>query len=54
MKPRYTIVYKDKVLFSDLGEIEYFERMEDLSIEFYQTGIPNPQEIITQIQKDEN
>tara|TARA_B100000131_G_C17570244_1_gene390580 strand:- start:273 stop:437 length:165 start_codon:yes stop_codon:yes gene_type:complete len=54
MKPRYTIVYNDKVLFSDLSEMEYFERMEDLSIEFYQTGVPHPQEIITQIQKDEN
>ncbi len=38
-----------KILFEDLSEGEYFERMEDLSIEFYQTGIPTPDDIITDV-----
>ena len=38
-----------KILFEDLSQGEYFERMEDLSIEFYQTGIPTPDDIITDV-----
>ena len=37
--------------FSDLTQHEYFDIMEDLAIEFYQTGKPDPSEIHTEIQK---
>ena len=45
----YNILIKGKVVFSDLSEYEMFERLEDLSIEFYQTGIPDPNDIKTKI-----
>jgi len=36
---------------SDLTEEEYFDIMEDLSIEFYQTGSPRPSDLETKITK---
>ena len=45
----YNILIKDKVIFSSLSEYEMFERLEDLSIEFYQTGLPHPSDVKTQI-----
>ena len=45
----YNILIKDKVIFSNLSEYEMFERLEDLSIEFYQTGLPHPGDIKTEI-----
>ena len=48
----YNILIKDKVIFSNLSEYEMFERLEDLSIEFYQTGQPDPNDIKTEITKE--
>ena len=49
----YNITLKGgKVLFSDLTQMEYFERMEDLAIEFYQTGTPHPNDISYKINKE--
>jgi len=51
----YNITLKGgKVLFSDLTQMEYFERMEDLAIEFYQTGTPHPDDIVTETYLEEN
>ena len=53
----YNITLKGgKVLFSDLTQMEYFERMEDLAIEFYQTGTPHPDDIVTEtyLENDNN
>ena len=44
---RYTILVKGEVLWEDLGQLEYFEKMEDLAIEYYQTGSPSPSDIET-------
>ena len=44
-KSRYNILRNDKVIFEDLSEMEYFDMMEDLAVEFYQTGTPHPDEI---------
>ena len=44
----YRISVGDRLMFNDLTQNQYFERMEDLSIEFYQTGSPHPDEIITE------
>jgi hypothetical protein len=52
MTERYTILHNNKVLYKNLTEEEYFDRMEDLSIEFYQTGFPRPQELETKITKE--
>ena len=51
MTDRYSIYIKDIEKFSDLSEHEYFDIMEDLAIEFYQTGYPEPSDIRTEIHK---
>ena len=45
----YTILCKGEKLYSNLTEEEYFDIMEDLSIEFYQTGSPSPEDLYTEI-----
>ena len=50
----YNIFIKDKVVFSNLSEYEMFERLEDLSIEFYQTGAPHPDTVKTEIYTEDN
>jgi hypothetical protein len=52
MTERYTILHNNKILYKNLTEEEYFDMMEDLSIEFYQTGFPRPQELKTKITKE--
>ena len=51
MKSRYNILRNNKVIFEDLSEMEYFDMMEDLAVEFYQTGTPHPDEITYEIIK---
>jgi hypothetical protein len=46
---RYNILCKGRRIYTSLTEEEYFDTMEDLSIEYYQTGSPNPSEIETEI-----
>ena len=49
---KYTILHKGKVLYKGLTEEEYFDIMEDLSVEFYQTGSPRPEDLETEITKE--
>ena len=51
MEEKYTILHKEKVLYKNLTKDEYFDIMEDLSIEFYQKGSPRPQDLETKITK---
>ena len=51
MADRYRIYVNNIEKFSDLSEHEYFDIMEDLAIEFYQTGKPSPADIRTEIKK---
>ena len=44
----------DKILFDKLGQSEFFERMEELSIQFYQTGSPHPDTIKTETYLEDN
>ena len=46
---KYNILCNGRKIFSDLTEEEYFDTMEDLSIEFYQTGSPRPEDLETEI-----
>jgi|TARA_B100000900_G_scaffold306481_1_gene265137 hypothetical protein len=46
---RYTILHKGEVLYENLTQDEYFDAMEDLSIDFYQKGFPRPQDLETKI-----
>ena len=47
----YTILHRGTVLYKGLTEEEYFDRMEDLSIEYYQKGTPRPQDLETKVIK---
>jgi|TARA_Y100000813_G_scaffold8360_1_gene6285 hypothetical protein len=49
MSERYSIYIEGVEKFSDLSQFEFFDIMEDLAIEFYQTGKPNPSDIRTEI-----
>ena len=49
---KYTILHKGEVLHEDLTEEEYFDIMEDLSVNFYQKGSPKPQDLETKITKE--
>ena len=48
---KYTILHKGDVLYKNLTQDEYFDIMEDLSIEYYQKGSPRPQDLETKIIK---
>ena len=55
MKQVYNILCKGRKIYSSLSEEEYFNTMEDLAIQFYQTGSPLPDEIETEIiEENEN
>ena len=45
----YNILCKGRRIYTSLTEEEYFNVMEDLSIEYYQTGSPRPEDIETEI-----
>jgi hypothetical protein len=49
MAGKYNILCKGCKIYSSLTEEEYFDIMEDLANDFYQTGSPNPNEIQTEI-----
>ena len=52
MTDKYTILQNNKVLYKELTEEEYFDMMENLSVEFYQTGSPRPEDLKTEITKE--
>ena len=49
MKEYYNIIFNNEILYSELTEEEYFNTMEDLSVQFYQTGSPPPEQLKTEI-----
>ena len=56
MKKRelYRIIRDGKVIFDDLSQMEYFDIMEDLAIEFYQTGSPTNEQLKTETYLEED
>jgi hypothetical protein len=46
---KYNILCKGRKIYIDLAEEEYFNTMEDLAIEFYESGSPHPEELETEI-----
>lgn len=46
---KYNILYKERTLYSNLTKEEYFDVMQDLALEYYQTGGPNPIDLKTEI-----
>jgi hypothetical protein len=49
MTTKYNILCKGRKIYTNLTEEEYFNTMEDLAADFYQSGSPNPNEIETEI-----
>ena len=48
-------VYRDgKVLFEGMAQYAYFELMENLAIEYYQTGSPTSDQLKTEIYYEED
>ena len=45
----YNIYSKERRIYTNLTEAEYFDIMEDLSVEYYQTGSPRPEDLETEI-----
>ena len=52
-KESYSIFRNGIEVFSQLTEGEYFERMQDYAIEFYQTGHPTENELKTIINTED-
>ena len=46
---KYNIRCRGRKIYSGLEEQEYFDVIEDLAVEFYTTGQPDPSEIETEI-----
>jgi len=49
MVNKYNILRRGRRIYRNLSEDEYFNIMEDLAIEYYETGSPNPNEIETEV-----
>ena len=45
----YNILCQGQRIYTGLTEEEYFDTMEDLSIKFYETGSPRPEDLKTEI-----
>jgi len=50
----YNILCKGRRIYTSLTEEEYFNIMEDLSIQYYQTGSPKPEDLETEILVENN
>ena len=48
----YKITHKGEVLFDNLTEEEYFDKMQDLADEYYENGTPHPLELRTSVTKN--
>ena len=49
----YSISYKGKVLFENLTEEEYMDKMQDLADKFFADGSPHPLELRTDVKLEE-
>tara|TARA_B100000965_G_scaffold190967_1_gene159402 strand:+ start:4827 stop:4994 length:168 start_codon:yes stop_codon:yes gene_type:complete len=54
MITKYTIFKDGEEMFTGLTQYEYFERMDDLAIQFYQTGEPEPNSITTKMTEEKD
>jgi len=48
----YSISYKGEVLFENLTEEEYFDKMQDLADDFFANGTPHPLELETDVKEN--
>ena len=52
MVHKYNIICKGEVIYSKLTEEEYFDKLEELSQDFYINGVPHPEDLKTVILMD--
>ena len=45
---KYQILCNERVVYKDLTEEEMFDTMDDLSQQYYETGVPNPAELVVE------
>ena len=48
MAERYDILCRGRKIYKNLSQLDYFEVMQDLSVEYYKTGTPDPADLETQ------
>mgnify|MGYP001229995271 FL=1 len=48
---KYNILCNDSIIFENLTEEECFDKLEDLAQDYYDTGIPHPTDLKTEIVK---
>jgi len=48
---RYNVLLNGEIIHSNLTQTEYFDVVEDLASDFYQTGSPSPNELETEVIK---
>jgi hypothetical protein len=44
----FRILCNDRVIYQNLSQEEMFETMDDLSQQFYDTGLPNPDDLVVE------
>ena len=49
----YSISHKGEVLFENLTEEEYMDKMQDLADEFFKSGTPHPLDLVTDVKEEE-
>ena len=49
----FKITHKGEVLFENLTDEEYFDKMAELAEEFYEKGTPHPLELRTDVKEEE-
>ena len=54
MTSRYNVLRDGKVIFTNISQMEYFDIMENLAIEFYQTGSPTSDQLKTETYLEED
>ena len=48
----FRILCEGRVIYQNLSQEEMFEIMDDLSHEFYTTGVPNPEDLVVECMSD--
>ena len=48
----YKITHKGDVLYDNLTEEEYFDKIQDLAYEFFANGTPHPLELRSEIKEN--
>ena len=44
----FRILCNEKVIYHSLSQEEMFEIMDELSQQFYETGVPNPEDLVVE------